>query len=217
MVQVAPSILACDFSHLADECRRAEDAGADALHVDVMDGHFVRNITIGPLIIEAIRRSTKLPLNVHLMIDNPEVYAADFCEAGSDWVIVHPEAKGDPAKALEVVRAKGVKTGVSLNPETPVAAAKEFLGNVDSVIIMSVNPGWGGQAFMSEVLPKFAEVKALVPEGTQLGIDGGINLETGREAARAGADFLVAGTFLFRSDDMPGRIAALKALSGEGI
>jgi ribulose-phosphate 3-epimerase len=108
-----------------------------------------------------------------------------------------------------------VKTGVALNPETPVAAAKEFLGNIDFVIIMSVNPGWGGQAFMSEVLPKFAEVKALVPEGTGLGIDGGINLETGREAVRAGADYLVAGTYLFRSDDMPGRVAALKALAGE--
>jgi len=215
MLQVAPSILACDFARLADECRRAEDAGADSLHVDVMDGHYVRNITIGPLIVEAIRRSTKLPLNVHLMIDRPEVFAADFCEAGADWVVVHPEAKGDPAGALDIVRAKGVRTGVSLNPETPVAAAKEFLGNIDFVIIMSVNPGWGGQAFMSEVLPKFAEAKALAPEGTPLGIDGGVNLETGREAVRAGADYLVAGTFLFRSDDMPGRVAALRALEGE--
>ena len=108
MLHVAPSILACDFSRLAEECRRAEDAGADALHVDVMDGHFVRNITIGPLIVEAVRRSTKLPLNVHLMIDNPEAFAADFCEAGADWVLVHPEAEGDPREALGVVRSKGV-------------------------------------------------------------------------------------------------------------
>jgi len=215
MAQVAPSILACDFSRLAEECRRAEDAGADSLHVDVMDGHYVRNISIGPLIVEAVRRSTRLPLNVHLMIDQPEVYAADFCEAGADWVIVHPESSGDPAEALQTVRAKGVKTGVALNPETPVAEAKEFLGNVDFVLIMSVNPGWGGQAFMREVLPKFAEAKALSPEGTTLGVDGGINIETGREAARAGADLLIAGTFLFRSDDMPGRVAALKALAGE--
>jgi len=217
MAQVAPSILACDFSRLAEECRRAEDAGADSLHVDVMDGHYVRNISIGPMIVEAVRRSTKLPLNVHLMIDQPEVYAADFCEAGADWVIVHPEASGDPAEALQTVRAKGVKTGVALNPETPVAAAKEFLGNVDFVLIMSVDPGWGGQAFMTEVLPKFAEAKTLSQEGTTLGVDGGINIETGREAARAGANLLIAGTFLFRSDDMPGRVAALKALAGEGI
>ena len=216
MAQVAPSILACDFSRLAEECRRAEDAGADSLHVDVMDGHYVRNITIGPLIVEAVRRSTRLALNVHLMIDRPEVYAADFCEAGADWLIVHPESSGDPAAALQTIREKGVKTGVALNPETPVAAASEFLGNIDFVLIMSVNPGWGGQAFMSEVLPKFARAKALSPEGTILGVDGGINLETGREAARAGADLLIAGTFLFRSDDMRGQVAALKALEGEG-
>ncbi|MHC4250174.1 MAG: ribulose-phosphate 3-epimerase [Planctomycetota bacterium] len=216
MVHVAPSILACDFAHLADECRRAEDAGADALHVDPMDGHFVRNLTIGPVIVEAVRRSTKLPLNVHLMIQRPEAYAAEFCDAGADWVIVHPEAEGDPAGALEIVRSKGVKTGIALNPETSVASAKEFLGNTDFVLIMSINPGWGGQAFMPEALPKLAEAKALSPEGTLLGVDGGINIETGREVVRAGGNFLVAGTFLFRSDDMPGRIAALKALAGEG-
>lgn len=214
MIHVAPSLLACDFSHLADECRRAEDAGADALHVDPMDGHFVRNLTVGPVIVEAVRRSTKLPLNVHLMIQRPEVYAADFCEAGADWVIVHPEADGDPAGALEIVRSKGVKTGIALNPETSVASAKEYLGNVDFVLIMSINPGWGGQAFMPEVLPKFAEAKALSSEGTLIGVDGGINIETGREVVRAGGDFLVAGTFLFGSDDMPGRVAALKALPG---
>ncbi len=215
MIQVAPSILACDFSRLADECRRAEDAGSDALHVDVMDGHFVRNITIGPLIVEAVRRSTGLPLNVHLMIDNPELFVSDFCDAGADWVLVHPEAKGDPAGALEAVRAKGVKTGVALNPETPVAAARDFLGNVDFALVMSVNPGWGGQSFIREALPKFAEAKALSRAGTLLGVDGGVNLETGREAVRAGADFLIAGTFLFRSDDMPGRVAALRR-AGEG-
>jgi len=215
MIHVAPSILACDFAHLADECRRAEDAGADALHVDPMDGHFVRNITIGPSIVEAVRRSTKLPLNVHLMIQRPEVYAADFCDAGADWVIVHPEAEGDPEGALEIIRSKGVKTGVALNPETPVASAKEFLGNVDFALIMSINPGWGGQVFMPEILPKFAEAKALTREGTPIGVDGGINIETGRQVVRAGGDFLVAGTFLFRSDDMPGRVAALKALAGE--
>ncbi len=150
---IAPSILACDFARLADEVRRAEDAGADALHVDVMDGHFVRNITIGPLIVEAARRSTRLPLNVHLMIDNPETYAGNFIEAGADYILVHPEAKGDPAKALSIVRERGVKTGIALNPETPVAAAADFLGRIDFFLVMGVNPGWGGQEFIPEVLP----------------------------------------------------------------
>ena len=238
MVTIAPSILACDFARLADECRRAEDAGADELHVDVMDGHYVRNITIGPLIVEAARRSTKLPLNVHLMIDNPEVFAADFVEAGADCVLVHPECEGegDPRRALEIVRELGVKTGVALNPETPVSAAADFLPDVDFLLVMSVNPGWGGQKFMRVVLPMFADAKRLCPvgsttlsgrlgpvgsttlsgrlgrEGIALGIDGGIDLETGREAVLAGANYLIAGTFLFGSDDMPRRVAELRRL-----
>jgi ribulose-phosphate 3-epimerase len=211
-ISIAPSILACDFARLAEECRRAEDAGADELHVDVMDGHYVRNITIGPLIVEAARRSTKLPLNVHLMIDNPEVFAADFVEAGADCILVHPECDGDPGRALEIVRELGVKTGVALNPETPVSAAADFLPDVDFLLVMSVNPGWGGQKFMRDVLPKFAEAKPLCCDGIALGIDGGIGLETGREAVLAGANYLIAGTFLFGSDDMAGRVAELRRL-----
>lgn len=215
MVRVAPSLLACDFARLADECRRAEDAGADALHVDAMDGHFVRNITIGPLIVEAVRRSTKLPLNVHLMIDYPERYAKDFSDAGADYVLVHPEAKGDPAAALDIVRERGVKTGIALNPETPVERAADFLGRIDFFLVMSVNPGWGGQEFIDEVLPKFAEARPQCPPATEYGIDGGINFETARRAVRAGCDFLIAGTFLFGSDDMPERIARLKRMDVE--
>ena len=214
MITVAPSILACDFAHLCDEARRAEDAGADQLHMDVMDGHFVRNITVGPLVVEAVRRSTSLPLNVHLMIDNPEVYAKDFVNAGAECVLVHPECKGDPRKALEITRGRKVKTGVAINPGTPVAAAAEFLPHVDFLLIMSVNPGWGGQEFMPEVLPKFAEAKKLCRPDVGLGIDGGINFETAREALRAGCNYLVAGTFLFKSDDMKGRIEKLHRMSG---
>ncbi len=219
-ITVAPSILACDFAHLADEVRRAEDAGADELHVAVMDGHFVRNITIGPLIVEAARRSTTLPLNVHLMIDAPELYAKDFVDAGSDCILVHPECEGDPAKALEIVRESGVRTGVALNPETPFEAAKGLLEGADFLLVMSVNPGWGGQAFMPEVLPKFAEARAWLSRETiaaanpgqrvALGIDGGINFDTAREAVRAGADYLIAGTFLFGKADMAERIARLR-------
>ncbi len=215
MVTVAPSLLACDFARLADECRRAEDAGADALHVDAMDGHFVRNITIGPLIVEAVRRSTKLPLNVHLMIDYPERYAKDFTDAGADYILVHPEAKGDPAAALDIVRERGVKAGIALNPETPVGDAADFLGDIDFFLIMSVNPGWGGQEFMDEVLPKFAEAKQQCRPTTEYGIDGGINFDTARRAVSAGCDFLIAGTFLFGSDEMPERIARLKRMDVE--
>ncbi len=215
MTTIAPSILACDFSRISEEAARAEAAGADELHVDVMDGHFVRNITIGPVIVEAVRRSTKLPLNVHLMIDNPELYAADFVDAGADCLLVHPEARGDPGKALDVVRGRGVKTGVALNPETPVEAAESYLGNIEFLLIMSVHPGWGGQAFMPEVLPKFAEAKPLCRDGIELGIDGGINFETAREAVKAGCNYLIAGTFLFKSDDMAARIEKLRGVGGE--
>ncbi len=217
MTTVAPSILACDFAHLADEAKRAEDAGADQLHVDVMDGHYVRNISIGPLIVEAVRRSTGLPLNVHLMIDNPEVFAKDFIDAGADYVLVHPECEGegDPQKALDITRQRGVKTGIALNPETPISAAAGFLPDIDFLLVMSVNPGWGGQAFMPEVLPKFAEAKPLCREGIELAIDGGINFETAGDAVRAGCNYLIAGTFLFKSDDMAGRIEKLRRVGGK--
>lgn len=216
-MKIAPSILACDFAHLADECKRAESAGADQLHVDVMDGHYVRNISIGPLIVKAARRSTSLPLNVHLMIANPEVYAANFIDAGADYVLVHPECKGDPRKALEIVKERGVKTGIALNPETPVSAAAEYLADIDFLLVMSVNPGWGGQAFMPEILPKFGEAKPLCRDGIELGIDGGINLETAREAVKAGCNYLIAGTFLFKPDDGPDDMAArIERLRGVG-
>lgn len=211
VVSIAPSILACDFSRLADECRRAEDAGADALHVDVMDGHFVRNITIGPLIVEAVRRSTKLPLNVHLMIHNPERLVREFVEAGADWLLVHPESRGEPMRALEEAHRMGAKPGIALNPETPVSAAEVYLPRVDFVLIMSVNPGWGGQKFMPEVLPKFAEARRYSRPETRFGIDGGINAQTARDAVSAGCDFLIAGTYLFKGGDMASRIRELRA------
>lgn len=217
MIAVAPSILACDFARLADEVKRAEDAGADELHVDVMDGHFVPSITIGPLIVEAVRRSTSLPLNVHLMIQNPEKYAGAFIEAGADCILVHPECTGGPEKALEIVRGRGVKTGVAVNPETPFSEAREAARDVDFVLVMSVNPGWGGQSFMPEVLRKFTEARKVCGPGTAYGIDGGINRRTLLEAVEAGADFIIAGTALFGAADMRGEIALFRRLAEEAL
>jgi len=213
VITIAPSLLACDFSRIAEETARAEAAGADELHVDVKDGHYVSNITIGPVIVEAVRRSTKLPLNVHLMIDNPELYAADFVDAGARCLLVHPEAKGDPAGALRTAREKGAMTGIALNPETPVESARPFLGDIEFLLVMSVNPGWGGQAFMPEVLVKFGEAREHVRPETRLGIDGGINMETARDAVEVGCNYLIAGTFLFRAEDMADRIARLRRLA----
>lgn len=217
MIAVAPSILACDFARLADEVKRAEDAGADELHVDVMDGHFVPNITIGPLIVEAVRRSTGLPLNVHLMIQNPEKYAGAFIEAGADCILVHPECAGEPEKALEIVRGRGVKTGVAVNPETPFSEAREAARDVDFMLVMSVNPGWGGQNFMPEVLRKFTEAREVCRPGTAYGIDGGINRRTLLEAVEAGADFIIAGTALFGAADMREEIALFRRLAEEAL
>lgn len=214
-VKIAPSILACDFAHLADECRRAEDAGADALHVDVMDGHYVPNITIGPLVVEALRRSTGLTLNVHLMIEEPAAFARQFLEAGADCLVVHAETPESSACALEAARGARVRTGVAVNPETPFAQALPFAADVDFILVMTVRPGFGGQEFMAEALPKLAEARAVARDGAEFGVDGGVNLETAREALRAGADFLVAGTFLFRSDDMAQRVAELRRIAAE--
>jgi len=215
MVTIAPSILACDFARLADEARRAEDAGADALHVDVMDGHYVPNITIGPVVVEAVRSSTRLPLNVHLMIEDPGAFAAEFVEAGADYIVAHVETPESTRKALDLARARGVKAGVALNPGTPFEKAAEWAGEADFILVMSVEPGFGGQEFVPAVLPKCRQARAAVRDGAEVGVDGGINLQTARAAVEAGVTCLIAGTFLFRSDDMAGRIAALRRL-GEG-
>jgi len=196
-VLIAPSILAGDFGHFERDAQRAEAAGADWLHCDVMDGHFVPNITFGPDVIGALRRATKLPLDVHLMIERPDIYADRFIDAGADHVIVHVEAKHDVAKTLAAIRGRGKKAGLSLNPPTPVEKVLPFLDQIDELLVMTVNPGFGGQAFMPEMLEKIHVVRQRAPR-LDINVDGGINPVTGRQCVEAGATILVAGNSLFR-------------------
>jgi ribulose-phosphate 3-epimerase len=216
---IAPSILSADFARLGEEIRAVERAGADWIHVDVMDGRFVPNITIGPLVVAAARKVTRLPLDVHLMIEDPDRYVDEFVEAGSDWLTVHVEACRHLQRTLDVIRRKGAKPGVSLNPATSLATLEDVLPDVDLVLLMSVNPGFGGQTFIPQVLDKIRRLRRMLDAaGRQvlLEVDGGVKVENIGEIARAGADVLVAGSAIFGTADyaetisrMRGRIAAV--------
>lgn len=204
MVKIAPSILSADFLRLGEEVKAAEDAGADFIHVDVMDGLFVPNITIGPLVVEAVRRATSLPLDVHLMIDRPERYVGDFVSAGADYLTVHAEASVHLHRTVQDIRERGARAGVSLNPSTPVHELEHVLGYLDLVLIMSVNPGFGGQDFIPEALDKLRAVRRMVKGrsmGTLIEVDGGIKPDNAAEAVRAGADVLVMGSAFFGYGD----------------
>ncbi len=198
---VAPSLLACDFTRLEREIRRAEDAGAGILHLDVMDGHFVPNISFGLPIVEAVRRVTDLPLDVHLMISNPGEYLKRFREAGADLLTIHIEVIPQPETLLEEIHALGAAAGISLNPPTPVSAVEPYLNQCDLVLVMSVMPGFGGQVFQPSVLSKVRRIRELAGDRLLLSIDGGVNLETVGECASAGARLFVAGSALFSQDD----------------
>ncbi len=207
-VLIAPSILSADFSRLGEEIRNVEKAGADWIHVDVMDGVFVPNITIGPLVVKAIRPVTGLKLDVHLMIESPERYVQRFAEAGSDIITFHVESCPSPAKTAELIRACGKKVGVSLRPGTCLSQLENILPLVDMVLVMTVEPGFGGQDFIPEMIQKIRDLKRDFPGDIQ--VDGGINVETASAAVDAGADVLVAGTAVFGKEDYAEAISRLR-------
>ena len=208
---IAPSILSADFGHLADEIRDVEKAGCDVIHIDVMDGHFVPNLTIGPLVVSAVRKVTQLPLDVHLMIEDPSRYVAEFRKAGADWITVHVEAEKDVRKVLEGIKKLGAKAGISLRPKTAVEDLFPFLDILDLVLVMSVEPGFGGQAFMPEMTEKIRKLRARF--SGRISVDGGIDVRTAPQVLEAGADILVAGSAIFGKKDRAQVIRELREIA----
>ncbi len=213
MIKIAPSILSADFARLGEEIRAIDVAGADYVHVDVMDGHFVPNITIGPLIVDAVRPVTELPLDVHLMIENPDQYIPDFARAGADIIVVHAEAVRHLHRTVQLIKSLGKKAGVSLNPATSLTTLDVILPDLDLVLLMTVNPGFGGQSFIRSCLPKITELRQRINAlglPIELEVDGGVKIDNIEEIAAAGADVFVAGSAVFGTDDYRATITRLK-------
>jgi ribulose-phosphate 3-epimerase len=218
MKLIAPSILAADFTRLGEEVRTVAAAGADWIHADVMDGHFVPNISFGPMVVGAVRRITQLPIDVHLMIENPDLYIPQFVDAGADYISVQVETCPHLNRTVQLIKDAGVRAGVVLNPSTPLATIDWILEDIDYVLIMSVNPGFGGQRFIANSLHKIADLRQVIADAglnVRIQIDGGINLETIADAAAAGADVFVAGSAIFGQPDYKAIISQFKALIGD--
>lgn len=216
MIKIAPSILSANFAKLQEEVKEVEKAGADVIHIDVMDGHFVPNITMGPIVVEALRPVTSLPLDVHLMIENPDLYIESFAKAGADWISVHVEACRHLHRTIQLIRSVGARPGVVLNPHTPIESIQHILEDVDFVLLMTVNPGFGGQKFISSVVPKIKALSDLIKErglNVEIEIDGGINAETIVPCAKAGATIFVAGSAIYSKEN---REQALKEIKNAG-
>jgi len=215
LIKIAPSILNADFGHLADAIQRAEAGGADWIHVDVMDGLFVPNLTLGPMVVEAIHRATSLPLDVHLMIDDPRRYIGRFRQAGADWLTIHLEADRHPHRTLGEIRDLGARAGLALNPGTPVAFATDLVEQLDLLLVMSVNPGFGGQPFIESALRKLSQAREMLEArnpSCELEVDGGVKLVNAPLVAQAGATVVVAGSFVYLEGDGPeANIAALRS------
>ena len=220
MIKIAPSILSADFSRLGEEIAAIDVAGADYIHIDVMDGHFVPNITIGPLVVDAVRKVTQKPLDVHLMIENPDLYIPGFAEAGADIIVVHEEAVPHMHRTIQLIKSLGKKAGVSINPGTPVSSLEAIIDDLDLVLVMTVNPGFGGQSFIDNCLPKIKALREMIVERglqVELEVDGGVKVDNIGKIAQAGADVFVAGSAVFNADDYAETIAALRSNAENGV
>jgi ribulose-phosphate 3-epimerase len=212
-MKLAPSILSADFSRLGDEITAVERAGADWIHVDVMDGHFVPNLTIGPVVLESIRKATRLPMDVHLMITDPDKYAPDFIKAGADWVSVHPDTCADPVKSLNKIRELGAKAAVAVNPDVPLEKVEPLLEHADMFLMMTVFPGFAGQAFIEDVLPKIKQLRKIIEQRTLdvlIEADGGIKADNIGRVVRAGAEVIVSGSGIFKTPDYADTIRKMR-------
>ncbi|MDH3444069.1 MAG: ribulose-phosphate 3-epimerase [Deltaproteobacteria bacterium] len=218
-IKIAPSILSADFSRLKDEIHAVEAAGADWLHVDVMDGHFVPNITIGPVVVEWVRKVTNIPVDVHLMITDPDKYAPEFIKAGADWVSIHPDTCADPNLSLKKIRELGAKSSVAVNPDVPLERVQRCFSDADMILIMSVFPGFGGQAFIPEVLPKLAELRKVIDERKLpllVEVDGGVKTDNIDRVVRAGAEVIVSGSGIFKTPDYGATMREMRRAAGVG-
>jgi ribulose-phosphate 3-epimerase len=219
-IEIAPSILASNFAKLGDEVRAVEDGGADVIHVDVMDGHFVPNISIGIPVVASLRKATRLPLDVHLMVEQPETYIADFVRAGADRVLIHQEATAHLDRALAMIREHGAQAGAAINPATPIATLTEVLDKVDTVLVMSVNPGFGGQRFIPSAIEKIRQLnqwRARYNASFRIEVDGGVDLENLAGLAQAGANTFVAGTSIFHQPDPTAATRQMRKLATEAL